>query len=150
MGLLSTGRQARRASVAEGVTRILPPADGPTAFFWTSGRDGRLRFLRCSSCSYFIHPPASFCPRCHGRDAAPGAVSGRGTVYSFTVNHQPWDGTGDPYVIVIVELDEQPGLRLTTNIVGVDPGRVRVGMPVEVTFEDHDPVYLPLFRPVPS
>jgi uncharacterized protein len=75
-------------------------------------------------------------------------VSGRGTVYSFTVNHQPWDGVGDAYVIGLVEIDEQPGLRLTTNIVDVDPDDVRIGLPVEVAFEDHDPVFLPLFRPV--
>jgi uncharacterized OB-fold protein len=77
-------------------------------------------------------------------------VSGRATVYSFTVNHQPWDGVGDVYVIGVVDIEEQSDLRLTTNIVDVDPGDVRIGMPVEVVFEDHHPVYLPLFRPAQS
>jgi uncharacterized OB-fold protein len=128
--------------------RVLPPTAGPTGFFWTSGADGELRFLRCSSCSYFIHPPTSYCPQCGNRDAAPHETSGRGTVYSFTVNHQPWDGDGDPYVIGVVELDEQPGLRLMTNIVDVAADEVRIGMPVEVVFEGHGDVHLPLFRPV--
>ena len=77
-------------------------------------------------------------------------MSGRGTLHSFTVNHQPWDGVGDTYVIGLVSLVEQPDVRLTTNIVDVEPDAVRIGMPVEVVFEDHDPIYLPLFRPVAS
>ncbi len=81
---------------------------------------------------------------------APAVVSGRATLHSFTVNHQPWDGAGDVYVIGVVQIDEQADVRLTTNIVGIDPAEVRIGMPVEVVFEDHDPVFLPLFRPVAS
>jgi uncharacterized protein len=132
------------------VPRVLPTVDEPSAFFWTSGADGSLRFLRCSGCGYHLHPPAPICPRCHSRDLAPAVVSGRATVHSFTVNHQPWDGVGDTYVIALVTLAEQDDLRLTTNLVGVEPGDVRIGMPVEVVFEDHAPVYLPLFRPVTS
>jgi uncharacterized OB-fold protein len=75
-------------------------------------------------------------------------VSGRATLHSVTVNHQPWDGTGDVYVIGLVAIDEQPDVRLTTNIVGIDADDVRIGMPVEVVFEDHAPVFVPLFRPV--
>jgi len=135
--------------MTEPVFRVLPDLDQPSGFFWTSGADGRLRFLRCADCAYLIHPPAPYCPRCESRDNAPAAVSGRGTVHSFTVNHQPWDGAATPYVIGLVAIDEQPDVRLTTNIVDVDPDDVRVGMPVEVVFEDHAPVFVPLFRPVP-
>jgi hypothetical protein len=128
--------------------RVLPDLDQLSAFFWTSGADGKLRFLRCDACSYLVHPPAPYCPRCerHGT-TAPAEVSGRATVHSFTVNHQPWDGAGDPYVIALVAIDEQPDVRLTTNLVDVDPDAVHIGMPVEVVFEDRDPVFLPLFRP---
>jgi uncharacterized protein len=128
--------------------RILPASDQVTGFFWTSGVDGRLRFLRCVACSYFIHPPTSYCPVCGGRRVTPHEVSGRGTLYSFTVNHQPWDGIGDQYVIGVVEMAEQIGLRLLSNVVDVAPDDVRIGMAVEVVHESHDPVYLPLFRPV--
>jgi len=133
--------------VLDPVPRVLPTTDELSGFFWTSGRDGTLRLLRCGACSYLIHPPAPICPRCQGRDAAPAEVSGHATVHSFTVNHQPWDGVGDVYVIAVVEIDEQPDVRLTTNIVGIDPSQVRIGMAVEVVFEDHDPVFVPLFRP---
>jgi uncharacterized OB-fold protein len=130
--------------------RVLPSIDHPGAFFWTSGADGRLRFLRCSACSYFIHPPAPYCPQCGGRCAAPEVVAGRGKLYSYTVNHQPWHGIGEVYIIGVVAMDEQPDLRLLTNLVDVTANDVRIGMRVEVVFEDHAPVYLPLFRPAAS
>lgn len=127
--------------------RVLPRVDDETGFFWTGGKDGELRFLRCDACRYFVHPPAPICPRCLGRSLAPEAVSGRGTVFSYTVNHHAWDGTTEPWVVAIVQLDEQDDLRLTTNVVGCDPDDVAIGLPVQVTFEDHDPVYVPLFEP---
>jgi uncharacterized OB-fold protein len=136
--------------MSEKVPRVLPTTEELSEFFWKSGQDGKLRFLRCESCSYIIHPPTSYCPKCQSRTAAPSEVSGRATVYSFTVNHHPWDGVGDVYVIGVVQIEEQSDVRLTTNLVDVDPAEVRIGMPVEVAFEDHDPVYLPLFRPVQS
>lgn len=129
--------------------RVLPRLDDDNTFFWTSGADGTLRFLRCTTCGYFVHPPSPICPDCLTRTLVPHAVSGRATVASFTVNHQPWMPTFDgPYVIALVEIDEQPSVRLMTNIVDCDVDEVHVGMPVEVTFEHNDDVWLPLFRPV--
>jgi uncharacterized OB-fold protein len=52
-----------------------------------------------------------------------------------------------PYVVAIVELDDQPGLRLTTNLVNVAPQDVRIGSRVKVVFEPHEDVWLPLFEP---
>lgn len=78
-------------------------------------------------------------------------MSGRGVVHTFTVNHQPWiPGFDPPYLVAIIELDEQPGLRFTTNLVGVEPDEARIGMPVQVTFEQWEDVWLPLFEPVAS
>jgi uncharacterized OB-fold protein len=75
-------------------------------------------------------------------------VSGRATVATFTVNHQPWiPGFDPPYVVAMVEIEEQPSVRLTTNIVGCRPEEVRIGMPVQVLFEHHDDVWIPLFEP---
>jgi uncharacterized OB-fold protein len=134
----------------EQVARVLPPSNGVSGFFWTSGKDGRLRLLRCESCAYLIHPPTGYCPKCQARDVLPAEVSGRGTVYSFTINFQPWDGAGDVYAIGLIEIEEQSDIRLVTNIVDIDPAEIRIGMPVQVVFENHDPIYLPLFRPVAS
>ena len=75
-------------------------------------------------------------------------MSGKGTVESFTVNHQQWIPGSDIYVIAWVSIEEQPDVRLTTNLVGVEPGDVSVGMPVRVVFEQvGDDIYLPLFTP---
>ncbi len=127
--------------------RVLPALDDDNRFFWTSGQDGRLRFLRCTGCGYYLHPPSPRCPQCGGRDLGPEAVSGRGEVFSFTVNHQPWDGSTEPYVVALVELPEQVGLRLTTNVVGCPAGDVCIGLPVQVRFEHRDPVWIPMFEP---
>ncbi len=127
--------------------RVQPLVDDENRFFWTSGADGRLRFLRCQECGYYLHPPLPRCPQCHSRDLAPEAVSGRGEVFSYTVNHQSWDGTTDPYVIVLVALPEQDGLRLTSNLGGVEGDEVRIGMPVQVCFEQHGDVWFPLWEP---
>ena len=127
--------------------RVLPLLDDENRFFWTSGEDGRLRFLRCQSCGYYLHPPIPRCPECGSREVAPEAVSGRGEVLSVTVNHHPWDGGTEPYAIVLVELVEQEGLRLTSNLVGSAPGDVRIGMAVQVVFEERDGIWYPLFEP---
>ena len=127
--------------------RVQPALDDENRFFWTSGADGRLRFLRCQGCGYFLHPPSPRCPRCGSRELAPEPVSGNGEVFSYTVNHQPWDGATEPWVIALVAFPEQDDLRLTTNIVGCSPDDVRIGMPVRVTFEQHDQVFFPLFEP---
>ncbi len=130
--------------------RVLPALDDENRFFWTSGEDGLLSFLRCQECGYYLHPPLPRCPKCGSREVAPEAVSGRGEVYSVTVNHQSWDGGTEPYAIALVTFPEQEGLRLTTNVVGCPPEDVHIGMPVQVAFEQRDEVWFPLFEPVAS
>jgi hypothetical protein len=130
--------------------RVLPRLDPDNEFFWTSGKDGVLRFLRCGSCRQFVHPPVPRCPFCLADDLAPEAVSGRGTVHSFTVNYQQWIPGSDPYVIGLVAIDEQPDVRLMTNLVDCEPDEQLIGTPVDVVFEQNDDVYLPLFRPAGS
>jgi uncharacterized OB-fold protein len=67
---------------------------------------------------------------------------------AHTVNVHGWIPGSEPYVIGLVAIDEQDSVRLTTNLVDVDPADIRTGMPVEVVFEENDDVFLPLFRPV--
>lgn len=129
--------------------RVLPRVDDENRHFWTGGEQGELRFLRCQDCGWWIHPPSPICPECLSRSIAVEPTSGRGVVHTFTVNHQPWiPGFDPPYVVAIVELVEQAGLRLTTNIVGVPPEAVTFGMEVQVTFEQYEDVWLPMFEPV--
>lgn len=128
--------------------RLLPEVTPETEHFWRGGELGELVFLRYSSCHTYVHPPSPVCPKCLGRTLEREPVSGHGTVVTYTVNHQPWNPSVEtPYVIALVELDEQRGLRLLTNIVDCAPDEVEVGMRVRVTFVQMDDVYLPLFAP---
>ena len=127
--------------------RLLPRLDDGNRFFWTSGADGVLRFLHCAACGHYVHPPVPRCPYCLEGGLAPRDVSGRGTVHSFTVNHKQWFPEAVDYILGLVTIAEQDDVRLTTNLVGCEADAVTVGMDVEVTFEHHEDVWLPLFRP---
>jgi uncharacterized OB-fold protein len=132
--------------------RILPRLTDHNRDFWTGGARGELRFWRCSDCAEYIHPPQPICPTCLSKAMTVEAVSGRATLASYSINHQPWmPGPELPYVVAIVEIVEQPTVRLTTNLVNCLDEEIEIGMPVRVTFEHHvDPdgdVYIPLFEP---
>jgi uncharacterized OB-fold protein len=127
----------------------IPQITDDNGAFWTGGRDGELLITRCSACGFYVHPPSPRCPRCLSDAVEPSAVSGRGTVYTYTINRQAWAPDLEvPFVIAIVELDEQPGLRLMTNIVGCAPEEVEIGMPVEVAFLERGEAFIPVFHKV--
>lgn len=128
------------------MTRIRPDTTADTEFFWRAGHDGVLRVLGCARCAYLIHPPAPYCPACGSRDVAPRDLSGRARVYSFTVLPPPAEGAAPP-VLAVVELAEQSGLRLMSNVVGCDAAQVRIDLPLRVLFEPCDDLMIPLFRP---
>jgi uncharacterized OB-fold protein len=124
----------------------LPRRWPDTEFFWTSGADGRLRFLHCVACGRISHPPVNYCRHCASRTLEVRPVSGAARVWSFSVVHQPFvDWIEVPYVLAIVELLEEPDVHLTTRLVEIDPDAVRIGMQVVVRFEQHGDMYLPLF-----
>jgi uncharacterized OB-fold protein len=127
----------------------IPAITDENRAFWTGGETGRLLVTHCDDCGFWTHPPVPRCPSCYGENVAPAPVSGRGRVYSYTINRQQWSpGLEVPYVIAIVELDEQPGLRLLTNIVGCPVDEVAIEMPVAVEFVHRGDVFLPVFAPV--
>ena len=127
--------------------RPLPQPDPDTEFFWEAVRRHELHILRCQECRTYVHLPRPACRNCGSTELAGEKVSGRGVVHSFTVTHFPLPGFEPPFAVVLVELEEQPGLRLAGNLVDVAPGDIEIGLPVEVTFERvSDDVTLPLFR----
>jgi uncharacterized OB-fold protein len=129
--------------------RVLPRLDAENRFFWTSGSDGKLRFLRCLDCRSFVHPPHPVCRECLSERVTPEVVAGTGTVDTFTVNHQEWrPGLEVPFVIARVAIDGAPGVYLTTNIIGCPVDAVDIDDRVRVTFEQHGEVYLPLFTKI--
>ena len=128
--------------------RALPTLTAANRDFWTGGARGELLVQRCGACGRWVHPPtANGCPECGG-SLHTEPVSGLGTVFSFTLNAQPYEPDVPlPFVIAIVELDEQDDLRLLTNIVDCRPEEVEIGMPVRVGFEDRGEIFVPVFTP---
>jgi uncharacterized OB-fold protein len=111
------------------------PTSGP---FWEAARRHELTLQQCGACGKFIYYPRPLCPHCFSDRLEWKKVSGRGTVYSYTVaRYSPTPAFKEvPFVLAIVELDEGP--RMTTNVVA-PPEQVRIGMPVTVAFEDVTP-----------
>jgi uncharacterized OB-fold protein len=135
------------ARLVDPVPRMPPHLTDANRAFWTGGANGELLIDRCGACGRWVYPPADSCPDCGG-ELAPQPVSGRGTLFTFTVNRHPFNPEVPvPYVIAIVELAEQEGLRFMTNLVNCDPESVEIGMPVRVAFEDHGEVFVPVFEP---
>jgi uncharacterized OB-fold protein len=130
--------------------RPLPASDDTTRFHWEAAAEGRLVVQRCRACGRLQYPPDVCCLQCQSSDFDHVEVSGRGTLYSYAVVERPFHlGFVDslPYTVALVELEERAGLLIATNLVGVAPGvTVKIGMPVEVVFEDRGAVTVPQFR----
>src|SRR5262245_57818986 len=123
----------------------VPPVPVPsdlTRFFWEGVAEGRLRFLRCPACGHYIPYPRTVCNRCLSEDLAPEDVSGKGRLYSYTVVTQafhPWFVDRLPYTLAVIELDEEPGLRMTSNMVDCPEEKLHIDLPVEVVFTEVAP-----------
>ena len=115
----------------------IPPAvTEETAPFWAAAAEGRLLVERCRSCGAESFPPRGICRRCHGRSMEATELLGPGRVYSFTVNYQRWlPDLEVPYVIVLVEFPDHPGVRVVGRLRGCDPDAATIGMAVDVGFE---------------
>jgi len=130
--------------------KFLPPDDMPEFHkpFWEALKARRLELQGCEN-GHLRFIPTEICPRCGSQDWTWRQVSGRGKVYTYTVVHRaptPAYQAEAPYVVAHVELEEGP--RMIGNIVGCQPAEVRIGMPVEVVFEDvSDRWTLYKFRP---
>jgi uncharacterized protein len=135
------------------MSKPVPIPDHASAFFWEGAARGELLVQKCADCGSFQYPPTVVCESCQSRDVRPARVSGRGTLYALTVMHQaflPIFAEDVPFTIALVDLDDAPGARLLTNIVGADPGDLSAGDPLEVVFEPRGDYALPQFRPAGS
>ncbi len=123
--------------------------DNDNRAFWTGGQHGQLMIHHCGDCGGWVHPPKEVCRHCQSENVAPRAVSGKGVVDSYTVNHQKWAPDMEvPFVIARVALDDAPGVFLTTNIIGCPVDTVDIGDAVQVTFDEQDGLWYPLFEKV--
>jgi uncharacterized OB-fold protein len=119
--------------------------------FWKAAQEDRLVAPKCGSCGTFRLPPTPFCPNCQSTAIDWVQLSGRATVFSFSVVHG-FPGLPDITIVpAVLDLPDAPGARLVSDIVEVDPAEVRIGMEVEVLYSAiADGWKLPLFRPVPA
>ncbi|WP_327712194.1 MaoC family dehydratase N-terminal domain-containing protein [Streptomyces sp. NBC_00464] len=130
--------------------RPRPAVNRDNAFFFEGAQQHRLLIQRCTACSVLRHPPGPCCPECGSLEWDTVEAGGHGHVYSFVVNHHPRHPAFDsPYLVAVVELAE--GTRLITNLTGIAPDEVTIGMPVVLDWLDADPdLTLPVFRPAPT
>lgn len=129
--------------------RPLPELIPENTAFWTGGAQGELLIARCDDCDHAIHPPQLVCPKCWGTAVKSRAVPGTGTVYSFTVNHQPWaPGMAVPFALAVVDVDEAPGVRITAEVVNAPPESVHIGQRMRAVFHAIDDIWFPQWEPV--
>ncbi len=141
------------ASVIEEIGGLSPPIPGDHPmhrFYWDAINQGKLQLLRCQNCRHFIHYPRPICRWCQSTDLAPDDISGRGTLYSYTVVMQaghPFFVDKIPYIIGVMEIDEEPGVRMPGGIEG-EEADLRCGVRLETIFKAVTPTLtLPFFRP---
>jgi len=127
----------------------LPRVNADTKPFWDGSREHKMKFQKCRECGHVRWPASIICPKCYSSATDWIVSSGKGKVYSFVVHHRTFDKAFEndlPYVAALVELEEGP--IFLSNIVGLNPKEVKIGLPVEVTWEDVTPeLSLPKFKP---
>jgi uncharacterized protein len=132
----------------------LPYPDALTRFFWEGVAEHRLLILQCNDCGFFIHWPREICRNCRSKSLAPTPVSGVATLATWTFPNQPYDPyyqSHMPYALAVVELIEQVGLKMVTNLVDYDRSSLRIDMPLRVAFREvARGVTFPLFAPASS
>ena len=124
-------------------------SDEISSAFWSAAADHVLVLARCTRCGHWVHPPGVVCTRCldpHARfEFAP--AEGHGTIRSWTVIRDSFlPGFAVPFVLVDVEFDEQPGLRMIGRLIDGPDAALRLGARVRTVFDDIAPgVAIPAF-----
>lgn len=131
-------------------TGFIPMSTVETEPFWRAANEGVLLLQRCPDCGKTQYHYRSLCSHCWSDRIEDFPSSGRGTVWTWSVVHRnntPGYQEHVPYVVALVELED--GVKVITNVVGVDPEAVDFGTPVELTFARTDEGQnIPLFKVV--
>ncbi len=139
--------RTRAPEAAPRPRRPRPALTQDNRFFFDGAKEHKLLIQRCTACGTLRHPPRPACAKCRSFEWDSLEASGRGTIYSFVVNHYPQVPAFDyPLVVALIELEE--GTRLVANVADITPDTVAIGMPVTATFVAFDDdLTLPVFRP---
>ena len=128
--------------------RPLPQPTDITAPYWSAAKEGKLLYQFCMACQHWQFFPRAFCVHCGAEDLQWREASGRGKIYTFTINRRATNAfmkTKLPYAVAIVETEE--GIKTMANIIHTDLDAIRIGMPVKVAFEQvSDGLALPQFE----
>jgi uncharacterized OB-fold protein len=135
--------------MTQAIPKPLPVTDEDTKPFWDYCKQHELRVQKCGRCGKLHYPPSAICPHCLHMESEWVKLSGKGQVYSFIIvrrQYHPGFAKDLPYTVAIIETAE--GARMLSNVIGCKPEAVKIGMPVEVTFEDVSGEFaLPKFKP---
>lgn len=128
----------------------LPFPDGDTKEFWDGAKKHELLVQKCSQCDSYRYPPSPICPKCFSSNFKWEKVSGKGEVYSFTIVRvavRPEWTSDVPYALATIRLDE--GVRMVSDIIDCPVDNVKIGMRVQVAFDDVTEQFtLPKFKPI--
>lgn len=131
------------------MAQVMPEITHENEAFWTGGARGELMIARCDDCGHSIHPPEVICPRCLSLSVHARPAAGMGTVIARTVNRQQWAPEMEvPFALAVVELDGEPGVRITAPVVDRDPEAVAIGDRLRVVFDQVGELWFPRFRPI--
>lgn len=125
-----------------------PAAETDNAPYWEALSHRVLSYQRCTACQRAVFYPRARCPHCFSDQLEWHASAGRGSVYAVTTVHRAPRAfeSRAPFCVALIDLDE--GFRMLSNLVSCSPGQARIGMAVQLDFEERDETLLPVFRPV--
>ena len=127
------------------MTRYLPEPSKISKPFWDSCKAGAMEIQRCADCGVYAYYPVYVCPECASRKLEWTRVSGRGSVYTYTVAEKSIFDIEGPVVVALIELEE--GAMMTSNIKTSDPSAVHIGMKVKLAYDPvSDEITLPVFE----
>ena len=142
--------------MSSNIARMLPgenitiTTDTCTVNFWNAAKEHKLTSCQCADCGHFRMPPRPFCPECQSKNINWPELPGTATVYSFAVCHKsPFTGEDFIYIPVVLDIDGAPGTRLVSNLIGIEPEQVEIGMKVTVDWHTiNDGWEYPVFKPI--
>ncbi|MGD9598199.1 MAG: bifunctional MaoC family dehydratase N-terminal/OB-fold nucleic acid binding domain-containing protein [Steroidobacteraceae bacterium] len=139
-------RPPAKSAAAQGPLVPRPPVTPDSAFFWEGLNQHKLLVRQCGGCGRLHHPPGPMCPACNSLEWRALECSGRGTIHSFVVVHQPqMPGLKYPLPVALIDLEE--GARVVANLQGIAAEQARIGMPVEVDYVEIEKDFvLPVFH----
>jgi uncharacterized OB-fold protein len=134
----------------EQALRPAPWITRDSAFFWEAAKREELVGQSCADCGVLRAPPRPMCPHCNSLKSEARRLSGRGSVTTWVIpRYPPIPGFEGTHIVAVITLEE--GVRMVSNICGIEYDDIVADMPVEVFFEDtRDGFKIPLFRPLPG